>query len=147
MEWVATVCQRIHVFKRWFKWLNTPKVFSSFYMYDYIIPYLSVVPIIGTLVQQPSIYDTMRPGWTTLAGARNPAHSISQERKSVSAQFIVTNLNAIILSILFSASPMYPYPELISILSWYCCLNYECVYVLFIAMYFYFVTGHHGRIL
>ena len=30
-------------------------------------------------------------------------------------------LNAIILSILLTGSPIYSYPELISILSWYCC--------------------------
>ena len=54
------------------------------------------------------------------------------------------------LSILFTASPMQSYPELISILSWYCCFYvwflfmdvYICVLYIYI---FYFVTGHHGR--
>ena len=54
------------------------------------------------------------------------------------------------LSILFTASPIWSYPELISILSWYCCFYawflfmdvYICVLYIYI---FYFVTGHHGR--
>ena len=35
--------------------------------------------------------------------------------------YIMPYLNANILSILFTASPIYSYPELTSILSWYCC--------------------------
>ena len=38
--------------------------------------------------------------------------------------YIIPYLNGIILSILFTASPIYSYPELTSILSWYCCFSY-----------------------
>ena len=59
-------------------------------------------------------------------------------------------LNAIILSILLTASPIDSYPALISILSWYCCFY---VWFIFMNMYvcvpyiyvFYFVTGQHER--
>ena len=46
----SPVGQRIYVFERFkhnfrqtFKWLNTPRVHSSFYMYAYIIPYILIL--------------------------------------------------------------------------------------------------------
>ena len=69
-----------------------------------------------------------------------------------SLQFLYVRLylKAIILSILLTASPIYSHPELISILSWYCCFY---VWFIFMNMYicvpyiyvFYFVRGQYER--
>ena len=64
--------------------------------------------------------------------------------------YIIPHLHAIILSILLTASPIYSYPELISILSWYCYFHvrfiFMNVYICVTYIYaFCFITGHHVR--